>query len=185
MVVYLMEIPDLEYPFFSRLTKFQQCMFAGIHWILISPDCPIKIPYNRCLYVEVHCALIEYENGKAKPAHYLVQLVDLVNPRYRQQEWFPEWHELLTDPALSRAIDFFNIYHEMWALIEQRCNDNALQNTTFTYHNEFSKYIKIQGEPQKMSLIIYLMLELESSYQKKKRNISMNYLKNGTQRIFN
>ena len=30
MVVYLMEIPDSKYPFFSRLAKFQQCMFKRI-----------------------------------------------------------------------------------------------------------------------------------------------------------
>jgi len=67
-----MEIPDPKFPFFSTLTKFQQCMFKKIHWILISPDGPTKIPYSRSLYLEVHCALIEYENEKVKPARYLV-----------------------------------------------------------------------------------------------------------------
>jgi len=40
--------------------------------ILTSPDDPTKIPYNRCLYVDVNFALIKYENGKARPAHYFV-----------------------------------------------------------------------------------------------------------------
>ena len=36
MVVYLMEIPNPKFPFFSRLTNFQQCMFKRISQILIS-----------------------------------------------------------------------------------------------------------------------------------------------------
>jgi len=84
MVVYLMEISDPKFLFFSRRTRFQQCMFKRIHWIPTSSDGPIKISYNRCLYVKVHYALIEYENVKAKPTHYLVQLVDLDNPRDQQ-----------------------------------------------------------------------------------------------------
>jgi len=59
-----------------------------IHWILTSPDGPIKVPYNRILYIEVHFTLIEYENVKAKSAHHLVQLVDLDDPNDQQQEWF-------------------------------------------------------------------------------------------------
>jgi len=35
-------------------------------------DSPIKFPYNRSIDVEVHCAVIEYENEKAKSAHYLI-----------------------------------------------------------------------------------------------------------------
>jgi len=72
IVLYFMEIPDPKYPFFPKLTKFQQCMFGRIHWILTSPDGAIKIRNNWCLYVEVCCALIDYENGKVKPTHYLV-----------------------------------------------------------------------------------------------------------------
>ena len=51
-------------------------MFKKIHWILTSPDGPIKIQYSRPLYLEVHSALIEYENKKAKPAYYLVRVID-------------------------------------------------------------------------------------------------------------
>jgi len=47
-----------------------------IHWILTSPKGPTKIPVRRCLTLEVYSILIEYENGKAKLAHYLVQTVD-------------------------------------------------------------------------------------------------------------
>ena len=55
---------------------------------------------------------------KAKSAHYLVQLVDLDNHRDQKQEWFSEQHELISDPALQ-AINFHNIYYQMWALIKE------------------------------------------------------------------
>ena len=55
-------------------------MFKRIHWIITSPDGPTKISYNRCLYVEVHCTVIKYENGKAKPACYVVQIIDFDDP---------------------------------------------------------------------------------------------------------
>jgi len=48
--------------------------------------------------VEIRCALMKYENEKAKPAHYLVQIVDLDNPKDQQQEWFSKQHELVSDP---------------------------------------------------------------------------------------
>ena len=51
MVVYFMEFPYPKYPFFKKLTKFQQCMFRRIHLILTSPDGSTKIPNNRYLYV--------------------------------------------------------------------------------------------------------------------------------------
>ena len=66
------------------------------------------------MHVQVHCAIIEYQNGKAKPANYLVQLVDLFNPNYEWQERFSEWQEVVSDHALARAIGFYNIYHQMW-----------------------------------------------------------------------
>ena len=97
MVVYLMKILYLKYSFFSRLTKFQQFMFRRIHWILPSPDGPRKILYIICLYVEIHCALIEYKNEKFKPVNYLIQLVDLDNYRDQQKEWLSERYELVTD----------------------------------------------------------------------------------------
>jgi len=47
--------------------------------------------------VEVHCALIEHENGKTK-----------LPPNDQQQAWFPEpeQRELVTNYALARAIHF-------------------------------------------------------------------------------
>jgi len=59
-----MEFLNPKFPFFSMLTKFQQCMLQKIYWILISPDSPTKIPNNRQQYVQVHCTLIEYEMKK-------------------------------------------------------------------------------------------------------------------------
>jgi len=52
-------------------------MFKRIYQVFISLDTPIKSPYNRSIDVEVHCVVIEYENGKAKPAHYLIRLTNL------------------------------------------------------------------------------------------------------------
>jgi len=77
MVTYFLEIPNPESPFFQNLTKFQKCMFKRIHQVLISPYSPTKFPYNRSIDIEVNCAVIEYESGKAKLAHYLVRLADL------------------------------------------------------------------------------------------------------------
>ena len=76
MVNYHMEISNPTYPFFSKLIKFQRCIFEGIHWILTPSDAPTKIPYNRSTYVKVYYVMIESENGKVKSAHYYVQLVD-------------------------------------------------------------------------------------------------------------
>ena len=66
MIVYFLEIPNPEKSFFKSPTKFQKCMFKKIHQVFISPDNPTKFPYNRSIDVEVHCAVIEYENRKAK-----------------------------------------------------------------------------------------------------------------------
>jgi len=51
-------------------------MFKTIHWILTSPVGSTKISVHRCLTLEVYSTLIEYENEKAKPAHYLIQIID-------------------------------------------------------------------------------------------------------------
>jgi len=85
-----MEIPDPKNPFLSRLTKFQQCIFKRIHWILIAPDGQTKISNIRSLCVKVHCIAIEYENGKAKPTHHLVQLINLDDTNDQCQEWLLE-----------------------------------------------------------------------------------------------
>jgi len=65
-------------------------MFRMIHWILTSPDGPTKISVRRCLNLEVYSVLIKYENGKAKPAHYLIQIVDYDNLNDYRQEWVSE-----------------------------------------------------------------------------------------------
>ena len=85
-----------------------------------SPEGPTKNPVRRYLTLEVYRTLIEYENGKAKPAHYLVQIVDCDDLNDQRQNWIHRNPvHLVTDPALSRAIGFFNIYHQCWALIEE------------------------------------------------------------------
>jgi len=77
MVIYFSEIPNPENPFFQSLTKFQNYMFKRIHQVFISPDSPTKFSYNKSIDVEVHCAVIQYENEKAKPAYYLIRLTNL------------------------------------------------------------------------------------------------------------
>jgi len=52
-------------------------MFKRIHQVFTSLDNPAKFLYNRSLNIEVHCAVIEYENKKAKPADYPMILIDL------------------------------------------------------------------------------------------------------------
>ena len=68
--------------------------------------------------MKVHCALIEYANEKAKQADYLVQIVDYDDPYNQWQEWFSDRREMVTDLALARTIDFYNIFHQGGALIE-------------------------------------------------------------------
>ena len=86
--------------------------------MLTSLDGPTQFPYNRSIDVEVHYAVIEYENRKAKPANYLVQFIDIEEPNDQWQEWFPE-RQVVGDPSLTRAIGCYNIYHPMWAMIER------------------------------------------------------------------
>ena len=51
---------------------------------------------------------------------------------------------LVTDAALVRAIEFFNIYHQSWALTEQEKASIHCRNTTFVYDNEFKEYMKVE-----------------------------------------
>ena len=121
-------------------------MFRRTHWILTSPEGPTKIAVRRCLALEVYRALIEYENEKAKLAHYLVQIVDCDDPIDQRQNWIHgDPVHVVTDPALAMAIGFFNIYHQCWALIEKEKTLMHCGNTTFTYSNEFNDYIKVDG----------------------------------------
>ena len=119
-------------------------MFKRIHQVFISPNSPIKFPYNRSIDLEVHCAVIECENEKAKPTHYLIRLTDLEDLD-QGQEWFAERQGVVPNPTLARSIGFFNIYHVMWELTEQGKILRHCANTTFIYHDDFSKYMKIDG----------------------------------------
>jgi len=86
-----------------------------------------------------------YENGKAKLAYDLVQIIDFDNPEDRWQEWNPKHRELVTNPALARAIGFFNIYQQSWRLIQRGKTLMHYENTTFAYHSEFIEYVKMEG----------------------------------------
>jgi len=97
----------------------------------------------------VHCTVIEYENKNAKPAYYLVQLVDLDDPNGQWQEWFLEPQEVVTDPALAKAIGLYNICSQMWALIELGRPLINYGNATFIYHDNLSKYIMVEGPTSK------------------------------------
>ena len=106
----------------------------------------MKVPVCKCLNLKVYSALIEYENEKAKPTHYLIQIVDYDDLEDQRQECISELPtHLITDPALARAIGFFNIYHQCWDLIEKGKALMHCENTTFTYDNEFKEYMKVEG----------------------------------------
>ena len=107
MVAYFLEIPNPEKPSFQSLTKFQKCMFKRIYQVFISPDSPTKFSYNQSIDVEVYCAVVGYEDGKAKIAYYLIRLTDLEDLDDQRQESFPERQEVVTDPTLARAIGLF------------------------------------------------------------------------------
>ena len=124
-------------------------MFKRIHQVFISPDSPTKFPYNQSIDVEVHCAVIEYENEKAKLAHYLVQLTNLEDLNDQRQEWFSERQGGVTYPTSARVIGFFNIYHQMWELIERGKVLMHCGNTSFIYHDKFSEYMKVDGAMSK------------------------------------
>ena len=120
-------------------------MLRKIHWILTSLDGLTKTPNNQCLYVEEHCALIKYENRKVKPTYYLIQIVDYDDPYSHWQEWFSDRQELGTDSALARAIGFYNIYYQSYALIEQGKMLMHYGNIIFAYDNEFKECMKVEG----------------------------------------
>jgi len=120
-------------------------MFKRIHQVFISPNSPTKFSHNRSIDVKVLCAVIEYENEKGKPAYYLIRLIDLEDHDGQQQEWFPERQGVVIDSTLARAIEFFNIYHQMWESSERGKILMHCGNTTFMYHDEFSKYMKVNG----------------------------------------
>jgi len=52
---------------------------------------------------------------------------------------------VVTNPTLARAIRFFNIYQVMSESIEQGKILMHCGNTTSIYHDDFSKYMKVDG----------------------------------------
>jgi len=120
-------------------------MLKRIHQVFTFLDSPTKFPYNRSINAELHSAIIEYENGKAKPGHYFIRLTDLGDPDDQRQEWFLKRLEVVTDPTLARVIGFFNIYNKMRESIEPRKIPMHCKKTTFLYHEKFSTYMKVDG----------------------------------------
>jgi len=121
-------------------------MFKRIHQVFISLDSPTKFSYNRSIDVEVHCTVIEYENGKVEPAYYLIQLTDLEDLDDQRQEWFSKRQGVVIDPTLAKAIGFLNIYHQkMWQSIERGKILTHCASTTFIYHKKFGKYMNVEG----------------------------------------
>ena len=88
--------------------------------------------------------LIEYENRKGKPTNFLVHIVEYDNPYDQRQEWFQNWREIVPDPALARALGFYNICHQSWGFIERGKTSMHCGNTTFAYHNEFNEHMKVE-----------------------------------------
>jgi len=50
---------------------------------------------------------------------------------------------MVIDFALARAIGFLNIYHQIWESIEGGKTLMHFGTTNFIYHEEFSKYMKV------------------------------------------
>ena len=57
----------------------------------------------------------------------------------------PEQHGVVTNPTLARATSFYNIHHLMWASIERGKLPVHCGNTSFIFHSDFSKCMKIDG----------------------------------------
>jgi len=90
---------------------------------------------------------------------------------------------VVTDPALARVIGFFNIYHQMWESIERRKILMHCRNATFIHHEEFSKYMKVEGVMSEDIFYYLFDLGVGKFLSKKEKNIYMNYLKSGIQSI--
>ena len=59
------------------------------------------------------------------------------------------------------------------------------KNTTFTYDNEFKECTKAEGAVLEDIFDYFFNVGAGNFYQKKKRNIFLNYLRNRIQRIMN
>jgi len=75
----------------------------------------------------------------------ILLIIDYDDPYDQQQEWFSERGGFVTDATLARAVGFYNIYHQTWALIEQEKMIIHFENATFTYHNKFKEHMKVEG----------------------------------------
>jgi len=80
---------------------------------------------------------------------------------------------VVIDPALARAIEFFNIYHQMWESIKRgkilmRCED-----TTFIYHEKFSKNIKVDGATSEDVFDYLFDMRAGKFLSKKRKEISI------------
>jgi len=86
---------------------------------------------------------------------------------------------VVTDPAVARGIGLFDIYHNIWASIEREKVLMHCGNTTFIYHEEFNKYMKVEGATAKDAFDYLVELGARKSLLEKK-NIHINYLKKGS-----
>jgi len=73
----------------------------------------------------------------------------------------------------------------MWELIAMGRPLMYCGNTTFIYHDNLSKYIKVEGATSEGVFDYLFDVIAGNSYLKKERNFFMNYLKSRIQSIFN
>ena len=74
---------------------------------------------------------------------------------------------------------------KMSTLIEQGRTLMHCRSTTFIYHNDFTKYMKVERVTLEDVLDYLFDVRVRKFLSKKERNIFMNYLKNEKQCIFN
>ena len=86
---------------------------------------------------------------------------------------------MVTDPALARAIGLFNIYHVIWEAIERGKILMYCGHTTFIYHDDFSKYMTVDGATSEDVFDYLFDSEGEKILSEKEKNIYMNYLRSG------
>jgi len=110
---------------------------------------------------------------------------DYDNPYDERQEYFLDRREIVIDPALVRAIGFYNIYHQSWALIEHEKMLMHWGNTTFGCDNEFKECMKLEGVVWEDIFDYLFDVGVGKFLLEKERNIFLNYLRNRSQSISN
>jgi len=80
---------------------------------------------------------------------------------------FQKRQGVVIDSTLARAIRFFNIYHQMWESIERGKMLMHCGNITFIYHDEFSKYMKVDGATSEDIFDYRFDMGAEKSFSKK------------------